>query len=341
MSRTHGLSADDLLQNPVLIAEHLERGEIRCERDLIIDDCSEVFNTVTFDASVNGTQLNSSLDDFYNGAILVNVTRNARYAVTDYSGSIKTLVLTSVPHEWVAGDKCYLKNIGGAYDTTVIDAAASDRSLWVFDRSITQSQVSQEIFQQLMFESHCIRFKSFNRTNIVSLDLDEYADTLTTPFNEGGKSTVWWEFTPFNNIYSDFELNYDFDYAQNIYRKTARVNKNSCTDVYLNQMKTYCAYAEEEYKIGRRKYSYNSDWIHDDATAYYFLEKLVLWFSYQRMILHWTGDIEHHIKYEVGDKLKVDYPYMIPEGRNNQQIFMVTYKRIQPKKKVVQLNLLY
>ena len=336
MSRSHGYSLDDLIENPVLIAESLERDEIRCERDLIIDSVS----TADIEFSTT-TPLVSTVDDYYNGAILVNVTMSERYTVSDYNGSTQVLTLSSTPSGWSASDKCYLKNINCNVDTTTVDATAADRDSWIFGRSLTDRKSSDQIFQQLMFESHCIRFKTYNNTSIVTLDLDESVGTLDTPLIENGRPQVSWTFTPLNNIYSSFVLNYDYDPASNLYRKHAKVDKNYASDAYLDGMKTYCSNAEINYKIGHREYTYDSDWIYDDATAYYLLEKLVLWFSYQRMVLTWSSNIKEGIKYEVGDKVLVDYDYMIPDGRSGTQVFLITYKKIMPKKKVVLFNLIY
>ena len=334
---------DTLIQNPVLIAEHLERNEIRCERDLIIDTVTGA--DIKIDGSVNGTALNSSVNNFYGGnglcnAYLVNITRSERYEVATYTGSTKTLHLSATPIGWAAGDFCYLKNINAIIDTTNVDATKLERNSWLFDRSLTSQEDSQSIFSQLMFESHCIRHKSYNRTKITSLDGGSSIGIFTIPKIEQGKPMVSYDMTPLANIYSSFILNYDYDYAKKIYTKRIMVDKNSASNAYLQTMIPYCAAAETNYKISR-KYEYNSDWIHDDNTANYLLEKLVTWFSYQRMIVHWTGDIQSHIKYEVGDRIKINYPFMMPTGKNNSQVFLIVYKLVSCKKKTVSFNLLY
>jgi hypothetical protein len=400
-------AVDSLITNPSQIVEGLERDELRCERDLKIDSVSGADITIT-----TLTPLKVLKADYYNGAILVNVTMNQRYTITDDNGA-GVLTLDTSPIGWnAAGNKdfCYIKNIqclidtdsfdvvgggllksgtttstatgklvdsGASFSSTVlvgmkvvnttdstytyINTIDSDSTLtlendiftsgedyeiqstrydWVFGRSLSTQQSIQEIFQQLMFESHAIRFKSYNKTRIVSLEDGNVVGTFSKPIRENGKTLINYEFTPLENIYTDFVLNYDYDYTRKKYMKQAKVNKGFSSDVYLDPLKTYCLNAEKDYKVNRT-YTYSSDWIHDDTTAYYLLEKLVLWMTYQRMIVYYTGDIQQHIAYEVGDRVLINCDYMIPTSKNNAQSFLIVYKSIDPKKKVIVFNLLY
>jgi len=406
MARFNGYTTDDLIENPSGIIESLLRDEIHTERDLLIDVVSGA--SITINGSVNNTPLRSSIADYYNGAYLVNVTKNERYSITDYSNYV--LTLDSTPSGWAAGNKCYIKNINCTIDTNSFDviqagivetgSASSTsygklvssgqnflstvlpgmlventtdstityvvsvdsntqltleddlfesgdnyeirgkRSGWKFARSLTSQQSSTQVLNQLLFESHCLLFKSYNQWRLIDLGDGKVSGTLTTPLRSEGKALVTTQLTPLLNIYSSFVLNYGYDYTKKIYSKKITVDKNSSSNLYLDSYKATCLNAETKYKISR-KYEYNSDWIQDDTTAELFLERLILWFSYQRLIVNWTGDIKNHIQYEIGDRVLINYPLMIPTSKNNSQQFQIIGKQTDLVKKKVQLTLLY
>ncbi len=52
------------------------------------------------------------------------------------------------------------------------------------------------------------------------------------------------------------------------------------------------------------------------------------------------GDIKTYFKYEIGDKVLIDFDYMIPTGVNNSEVFLVTGKSLNFKMKTVALTLL-
>lgn len=339
-TRTAGIADGDLLEAPAAIIESFIADEICTERDLIIDSVSG--NDVVFDTI---TPLNSAINDFYNGAILVNVTKDGRYTVSDYVGSTKTLTLSSTPTGWAANDKCYLKNINTGIDITTFDAiqASQISAGWEFARVLTSQQNSQDTLSQLLFESFCMLAKSYDEYKSIDLTATGNVGTLGTPIWEDGKPLFSTALTPFDNIYTDFTLNYGYDYTRKIYSKRKFVNKNgNSTGVggYLEPLETDCASAETNYKI-KRKYEYNADWIQDDTTANYLLEAIVKWFTYQRMIVYATYDCATYLQYEVGDRVLINYDFMIPTVKNNSQEFIIMGKNIDLTKKKIQFTLLY
>jgi hypothetical protein len=340
MPRTAGIAQDDLLEAPAAIIESFIRDEICTERDLLIDSvATDVIEFATL------TPLNSAINDFYNGAILVNVTKNERYTVSDYVGSTRKLTLSSTPTGWAAGNKCYLKNINAGINITTFDAiqATQISEGWEFARALTSQQDSQQILEQLLFESMCMLAKSNDEYKLIDLTATGNVGTFGTPIWEDGKPLFATALTPFDNIYTDFTLNYAYDYTRKIYSKRKFVNKNgNSTGVggYLEPLETDCASAETNYKI-KRKYEYNADWIQDDTTANYLLEALVKWFTYQRMIVYATYDCANYLQYEVGDRVLIDYSFMIPTVKNNSQEFIIMGKEIDLTKKKIQFTLLY
>ena len=409
MSRKNTFDADDLVENPGSIIEVLLRDEILVERDLLIDDVTG--DVVTIDGSVNNTPVNSSIDDFYNGAYIVNVTKNERYSVSDYAGSTNEFTMSSTP-SWDAGDKCYIKNIRGddfidadtfdsiitgtiesgttssasAYklietgqnflstvlpgmvvknttDTTYsyvktvdsdtqltlmddIMASSEDysiygtRSGWKFRRALTNKINSQDLLRALCYESNTMLFKSYNKYRLIGLENGYTVGTLDTPQVINGQIQIFSKLTSLQNIYTDFTLNYGYDEAKKAYLKRHFVNRNATSDSSLDDYKTNCASAETDYKI-KNKWEYNSDWINDDNTAIYFLSAMVQKLTYQRMIVQYYGDIYNHFKYEIGDRVLINSSKMLPVGKNNTTIFLITGKVFDFKKKVVQFILLY
>ena len=407
MARSNGYAADDLIENPSGIIESIIRDEILTERDLIIDSIDSISTDYVYFNAL--TPLNSTVDDFYNGAILVNVTKNERYSVIDHGGASYVLRLSSTPTGWAASDKCYLKNIQANVDTDSFDVVGagivdsgtttstsalklvetgqnflttvkpgmvvknttdttysyvktvdSDTQLtletdimtsgeayqiygkryaWKFARSLTQQEDSRSILEKLCFESHCMLVKSYNEYKLIDLGDGNTVGTLSTPLYQGGTAQVMTKLTPLSSVFTDYSLNYGYDYAKKTYTKRAFVNKNASSDSYLDDLKADCLSAEVNYKI-KNKWEYNSDWIQDDTTALYFLEQIVGWFSYQKMLVTWMSDLTNGLKYEVGDRVLLNYDFMIPTGKNNTASFMIIGKSIDYSKKKVRFSLI-
>ena len=113
------------------------------------------------------------------------------------------------------------------------------------------------------------------------------------------------------NVYTDFALNYSYNYATGEYADRIVHNKKGgdLTSTYT----TLCSDAEDNY-LFNRKLEYNTNWIYDDTTAQYLLQKLISWHTKQRLIVEYWGDVKNHIKYELGDKVKINYSDMLPTG---------------------------
>lgn len=210
---------------------------------------------------------------------------------------------------------------------------------WKFARSLTSQQDSRSILEQLCFESHCMLIKSYNKYKLVDLGDGNVVGTFDTPMKENGKPQVFAQMTLLSQIFTDYTLNYGYDYAKKIYTKKAFVNKNATSDAYLNELKAKCTYAEVNYKV-KNKWEYSSDWIQDDNTALYFLEKIVNWFYTQRIIVSWYGSPKTHLQYEIGDRVLIDYDFMIPTGKNNVASFMIIGKSMDISKKKVRFTLI-
>ncbi len=211
------------------------------------------------------------------------------------------------------------------------------RNGWKFRFSLNQKRLTRDLISQMLFECHCIAFDTYAGLKITPLDATTNpVDTWTVPLNQNSaRELVSVKLTPLSNVYTDFRLKYAYDYGKNDYMKEYFVNPSGYTPgASLSVEKGLCSNAVTNYNIPRRNYEYHSDFIYDDTTAQNLLKKLVAWFTSQKLIVNWSGEISTHIKYEKGDQVKINYPNMIPSGINNSGLFLITGKTIQPKKKV-------
>lgn len=213
---------------------------------------------------------------------------------------------------------------------------------WIFGRSLTQQQTVQQLMSQLCYESHAIIHRSYKTWKYATLEDGKVDGTLSNPLSdeETGRPKVFVRLSPIENIYNDFTLNYAYDYASKTYKQKLIVNKNSSSHASLDSYKATCLASERDYKVSRA-WEYNADWIYDETTAINFLANIINWLTYQRTLVEYWGDIANHIQFEKGDRVLINYDYMMPTGINNSMVFFIYGCKIYPKKKVVQLNLIY
>jgi len=109
-ARSNARDADDVIHHPAGIVESILRDEVFAERDLNIDLLGG-----GVDNSFALNDLRSVEADYYNYAIIYNVTKNEKDYVSDYAyGGGNKMVETSADHAgWELNDKCFLTNIQG------------------------------------------------------------------------------------------------------------------------------------------------------------------------------------------------------------------------------------
>lgn len=334
---TNGYEPADLIENPAYIIQALLRDEVFVERQLKIDSVSG--SDIVIDGSINGRPLLSSVDDYYNGSYVINHNDSTRRTVTDYAGSSKTLTLNSTTG-FSAGELVTLINIQGnnKINTTSFDLVGDNpdglRDGWKFARSIIAMAPASTIINQLLYESHCILFQSYNQYKLVALDSATSADTWTKCLMMSGRESFNIGLTQLRNVFTSFKLKYSYDYGSGEYEKEFYVDKNGYTSggsVISSAEQDLCEAAETNYKI-KNNFEYSSDWIYDLTTAEYLLQKLVLWFTKQRMVVTWTtplsdGSIDY-IKYELGDQVVLSNTRILPTGISGVKSFMITGKQI-------------
>lgn len=319
------------------IIESIFRDEIWVERDLVI--------TKTNDTTFYCNTLSSSTADYYNGATITNITMNETDTIADFVYSTNKIMTTTNAHSgWSSNDKVVVSNIQSHIDTDSFDKAgykakvAGTRSGWVFARYINSKESCIDLLSSLCFESHTMLFKSYNEWKLKALDTQSSEDgTLSNPLFNGTQYMLDWELSPLEDVYTDFTINYGYDYAKGIYSGTQFVNKDRSSNASLDAYKTDCSNAVTNYKL-RRKFEYNAEWIYDDTTAINLLQKLVKWYTIQRMMVDYTGDVSNHIQWELGDVALINHS-RIPTGKKNTTQFMVVQQRIKPIKGRPEVNL--
>lgn len=327
-------SEGSLITRPPYIIESIIRDEINTERDLVVVS-QGVMEFPDNRRWVQLANLRLNINDAYNGATFHNATQDWSLVIDDYIASTNRLLLYYTTETFADNDSFYITNISPSIiDTDTFDVIGNTtdgtRKDWIFARCIFKQENSEDILQQLSFESHCRLFKSSSKYKLIDLDSGSTAGTFSQPLWDGGKNLEW-ELTPLENIYSDFILNFNYDPAKNKYTESVSVNKTYASDSGLNSYKDYCKDAEQKYRI-YQKYEKNLDYIYDRATAILLLQKLVLWHTTRRIKGTYTGDMKTHVEYEEGDKVLIDHAKLMPTGKNNNAIFMISNKEIIPTK---------
>lgn len=331
-SRSNGKNEGDLIECPPYVIESLLRDELYVERDLTI-------TTATSTTVARASGLQSSTDDYYNNAILRNATTGVKRYISDYTGSTKEFTIDSADASMALNNKFILSNVN--CDAKINIASFDDlgnttngkRKDWKFAKSIFRESTLVPILQGLLFESFCFLFKSYNQYKIVALDTATSGDTWSNPLKIDGRELVNGGLTSLDNVYSKYILNYNLDDAKQDYKLSYSVSPLGYTTGLTggSTLQTTCQDVVTNYKI-KREFIYNSDWIKDDATAGYFITKLVNWYSKQRLMVTWGGDVKTYLKYEIGDQVKLNYSNLIPNALNNSAYFMVMSKEIVIRK---------
>ena len=328
-ARSNGYATTDYIDNPAYAIESIIRDEVHVERDLTIT------GGVVGITDIISTNLINESDDFYNGAYYHNVDTDQSRLISDYTGSTKELILASGDGSAAVGNHFYLTNIQCDISIATFDAIGNTtngtRKDWVFAKSINAKVNARDILEQLCFESHCMLFKSYKSYKLIALDTGASIATFATPLKETGNPKMAVRLTPLESVFTDFTLFYGYDYGKGDYSKKAFCNRYGSSDATNlgATYKTKCENAEKNY-LQKSKWEYSADWIYDDNTAAYFLQKIIRDFTIQRLQVQYFGNIESHIQYELGDLVKINYNYMIPTGKNNSAIFMINGKTIIP-----------
>jgi hypothetical protein len=315
-----------LIERPAHILESILRDEVLSEHDITI--------TSETDTSMVLSGVGNDTDDYYNGAEVHIGPYGAIYTVSDYVGSTHTFTFPSIGDH---GDYIIISNIKG---DDYIDKPSFDtvRTTWKFAKCINQEEQSNSLFAAICFNGHMALVKDYQKYKLVHLDTATAVGTFGAPVKMGGQYQIKVGYTPIDNLYSQIELKYCYDYAQRDYTKTYYCDKSEATSGILSTYKTYCRNVELNYNI-RRKITVECDWINDANTAKELFIRLVPLYTRQRMVVTFYGAMQDYIKYQIGDKVKINFSEYIPNSKNNMAVFIINSAAYMTNERLMKFEL--
>lgn len=316
----------DLIGNLTSQIESILRDEIFVERDLEI-------TTKTSSTLIIATGLRSDVDDYYVGAIYHNVGTSVRAIILAYNGTTKEMTLSTADTLSSVGNQIFITNIKGdakidkwsfqrAYEGGYVTTGGG--------RSINSFANAYDLLSEMCFETFTILSTSQGKYKL-SLLSGDYTSVATwsNPLKDlqTGDYLVQGGLTPLQNVYTEYVLHYQFNYAKGDYDKAVSVSPSGYTDGFsLSSQQTLCLNAQTNYKINN-KWEYSANWI-EGSSAEAFLKGIVSWFTKQRTWIRWGGDFGNYIKYEIGDIVLLDLAGYIPDSLNNSAKFLIYGKEI-------------
>jgi hypothetical protein len=313
-----------LIESPIGIIESILR-------DWVFRVSNARTSTNATQASFVLTDPDISVDDYFNGSKVYS-SSGWNALVGDYNGTTKVVTLNN--SVTIADtDRLYFVNCNAGGTRTINEAlfnsAFTSRSGWKFRVPLQDQVPSSSILNDLLFESHCIMAKQFNEYKIFPLDVKPVSGVFDSPEIINGQPAIEWNFTDLSLVYTEFQIEYDYDLGSGKYKKTIKVDKNGSTDSLLDSSySTLCDNAGTKHRINK-KYSYQSKFIADETTAVNSLEKTIERHTDRWLLVDYVGDIKNHIKYEIGDQVVINHP-TIPTGVKSDKNFMINSVDIIP-----------
>lgn len=211
---------------------------------------------------------------------------------------------------------------------------------WKCAKSIYSQMGMSDLLNLICYECHLILTKSYNEFTLKPLLLQSnIVGTFQFFIAQKGIIKFNLEYTPIDNIYTEFTLNYHYDYGSSTYKKKIKVTPLYSSDSSLDSYKSILKANETNYRLSR-KWEYNADYIYDDATALLCIENFIKQHISQRIIINFVGDIQNHIKYEIGDQVLVYLPSLLPDTINYSKVFMIFSKKININSSTVEFGLI-
>ena len=301
--------------------ESILRDEIFVERNLEI-------TTKTSSTLIISTGLKSGVDDYYVGAIYHNVGTSVRAVILAYNGTTKEMTLSTADTLSSVGNQIFITNIKG-------DAKIHKHSFQVAPvlsgvRSINSFANAYDLLSEMCFESFTILSTTQGKYKISPLSSSPASiATWTNPLKDlqTGDYLVQGGLTPLQNVYTEYVLNYKFNYAKGDYDNSISVSPTGYTDGFsLSAEQTLCLNAQTNYKMNN-KWEYSANWI-VSAGAEDLLINVVAWFTKQRTWIRWGGDFGNYIKYDIVDIVILNLACYIPDSLNNSAKFLIYGKEI-------------
>jgi len=215
----------------------------------------------------------------------------------------------------------------GAAGTGSFDVAYDDRrgdtSNWGFDVSIDKQfssfQLIDDLAKQCMSKiyfnsSKEIAIRAFNSSNSIQwyYKTDDKLTNLDQSLHRGRiLGDVKLETVPLENVYSEVQVNYNYDYAKdsfidNIYVTADAENWDT---VALGDSQTYCNNAEDDYHINGRRYLFDAWAIESQACAEELCKLLIERLTRRLYICTFRTGLEG-MNTEIGDFINIESELM-------------------------------
>lgn len=343
-ARSNGLNEGGLIENPAYVVESILRDWVFAERNLRVD-VPESKTEFEISGSVYGASLSSSKADYYVGAIWYNHNTGHKSYVTSYDGSTKIVTIADDdPGTLLAGMYVTLTNIQGdnLIDITSFDSIGNTtnglRKDYVAAKSLNEFSNAKDYLQSVCSDFLLFLTKSGGKYKLATLEAKSTADgTFSNPLKENGREKIFTYLTDLNSIYTDFKFQHNFNYAKSEYTDKMVCNALGSTYGLGTTYEGYCRTIQNELRQGIKSYEKDFQFIHNGMdsepatgqTMHLVAQKLIEFYTKQRLAVEYYGDFKNHMVYEPGDQVKINYPSQIPNGLNNSAFFLITEKQIE------------
>jgi hypothetical protein len=222
-------------------------------------------------------------------------------------------------------------------DLDSITTTTAERETWKFARSLTQSASSLSYIESVCKEAAL----ASTRTGSGSERLVALCNAGTTTINltttdiendgrGGGVCAV--RLSPLDDVFNEFYLNYNYNYYKGTYDKqlfclgdsdNLVVNTRTNTDGNGSTYQALCLKSQEDYRKVNQ-WTFDADWIRDDATAELFIKVMMNWLARKKWIFSATLlYTENTLSLELGDRIKITHT-LLPSSVSNTRQFIVT-----------------
>ncbi len=340
LNRTNGYSIGDMIENPAYVIESILRDWLFVERNRRIDTSSSATKAV-LDGTVNGRALTVKIDDYYKYAIWHNHSTGFKTYIAGYDGSTQEVILADadISGAMAAGDWVTITNIQGdnLIDTASFDVVGNTtngtRDGYQLARYFTERESMRDIIDSICQDFHLFLTKSGMRYRLACLDRKSAVDgVFSNPLKQNGVPLLQVWLSPLDSLYSQYSFKHGVDGR---YEMVC-----SPTGSTYGLGATYegkCASAEMKYRQVGREYGKIYENIYNgmdskpttDTTMHRIAKSTIDFYTQLRAMVEYQGDFKNHIKYEVGDQVKINYPTLIPAGLNDWEYFLIYDKSIE------------
>lgn len=197
-------------------------------------------------------------------------------------------------------------------DEAAFDAAKAAMSGWEFARQLLEQKMGKEVFKEHCRNAALIFYVDpTGQAKIWSLLSRPSVRTLGKEHvaTKGRKTTVVSKgLTSLDGVYNEFYLHYNRNYATDEYEDLVFVTKSDRSAAVAAAEQTKCLTSYDRYRTVHR-WTFESDWIREEATAVKLLTWAVEWFYLRRELWESLHPLDV-LNLEPGDCVTWDHPLL-------------------------------